>query len=228
MKTRSKFVAALLAASVSAGALIPLAHAEAIKGTPSTESAAVVTTPAKTSKAEVATATEINLSGVGRNAVTGIQYAKIALEQGQADAAKDILSQVNGMFSDNDGALIMKTDAGYALPLDAGFSVPEGFQPSKAHEVAFSKAETLMQNGDIDAVISTLTDAGVDVVAQVAVLPYATTVDGVKQAVADLDAGHVDKAKTALDSIIATVKVETFAPNALPTQGYTMTDILQG
>lgn len=216
MKTLNKMIATGLITALGTTALAPLAYAQQANS-----SAPIVSQ-------EVITASEITLSGTGRNVLTGIGFAKAAIDQGQTDVAKQILAELNTMFGDQDGTVMMKTDGSFALPLDTGFAVAEGFTPTDAHAAAFSTAKTLMADGNIDQVVTTLTDAGVDLVAKVALLPYGPTIDGLTQAAANLDAGDIDQATSALDAIGASVHVATFATDALPAQGFAMSDILAG
>ena len=216
MKTANKLVASGLIAILGSTGLVSAASAEAnATATPSV-------------KQEVVTASEIAVSGTARNVLTGVQYAKAAIAQGETDVAKKILADVSGLFGDQDGTVMMKTDEGFSLPIDTGLTVAEGFTPTEDHEAAFATAQTLMADGNIDQVVTTLTDAGVDLVAEVALLPYAPTMDGLTKAAADLDAGQVDQATASLDAILASVHVASFAPNALPAQGYAMSDIQKG
>lgn len=216
MKTLNKVIATSLIAMMGTTSLVSLAHA----------SEGAATAPAVTQ--ETVTASEIVVSGTGRNVLNGIQYAQAAIAQGQTDVAKEILADLSGMFGDQDGTVMMKTDHTFALPLDTGLAVADGFTPTDAHQVAFSEAQTLMADGNVDQVITTLTDAGVDLVAQVALLPYAPTINGLKQAATELEAGQLDAAKSALDAIGTSVHVATFATDALPAQGYAMSDVLEG
>ena len=215
MKLSKTFKAAVIAAAVGATGAASFARAE-------------TAVPAATTADQVQTTQDVLISGTGRNVIAGIGYAKAAIADGETDAAKEILTEVTGLFGDQDGQVMMKTDDGYALPLDTALSVAEGFTPTEAHGVAFQKAQAMMQNGNVDEVITTLTNAGVDLVAQVMLLPYTPTVDTLQQAVADLDAGKLDAAQTALDAIPASVHVATFETDALPTQGYDMTEVHQG
>lgn len=216
MKTLNKMIATSMIAMMAGTGLVSLAQASEGAAAPS-----AVTQ-------ETITASEIAVSGTGRNVLTGIQYAQTALAQGKTDIAKQILAELSGMFGDQDGTVLMKVDDTFALPLDTGLAVADGFTPTDAHQAAFSKAQMLMADGNIDEVITTLTDAGVDLVAQVALLPYAPTIDGLKGAAADLEAGQVDKATSALDAIGASVHVATYATDALPAQGYAVSDVLEG
>ncbi|NIZ12041.1 YfdX family protein [Phaeobacter sp. HF9A] len=220
MKTANTFVATGLVAILGSAGLASAASAEAAANT--------APTTAPTVKQEVITASDIAVSGTARNVLTGVQYARAAIDQGQTDVAKKILAQVNGLFGDQDGTVMMKTDDGFSLPVDTGLSVAEGFTPTKDHEAAFATAQTLMANGNIDQVVTTLTDAGVDLVAEIALLPYTPTVNSLTQAAADLDAGQVDQATASLDAILASVHVASFATDALPAQGYAMSEIQQG
>ncbi|MGJ8609531.1 MAG: YfdX family protein [Octadecabacter sp.] len=216
MKNLNKMMATGMVAALGATMLVPL-------------SATADTTTANTAVTqEVVTASEIAVSGTGRNVLTGIEYAKAAIDQGQPDVAKDILAELTGMFGDQDATVMMKVDDGFVLPLDTGLTVAEGFVPTDAHIAAFSTADALMSDGNVDQVITTLTDAGVDLVAQIALLPYTPTVDALTQAATDLDAGQLDSVTSTLDAIQASVHIASFAPDALPTQGYAMSDITAG
>ncbi|EBA06799.1 YfdX family protein [Sagittula stellata] len=216
MKTANKLVATGLIAIMGSTALVSMA------------SAGTDATAAPSAQQEVVTAKDVTVSGTARNVLAGVQYAKAAIGQGQTDVAKKILADVNGLFGDQDGTVMMKTDKGFSLPIDTGLTLAKGFTPTEVHEAAFAKAQTLMADGNINEVISTLTDAGVDLVAEIALLPYTPTVDSLTQAAADLDAGQVDQATASLDAILASVHVASFAPDALPAQGYAMSDIQQG
>lgn len=221
MKKVSMIKGTLLAAIVVATPLYNLASADEASASP--EAAAV----SENLESASSMMDRIEISEVGRNAVTGMHYARQALSQGDSETAKDILNGVADLFSDSDAELTVKTASGYYLPIDQGVGLAEGFTPTEEHEQVFSKARALLSSGDFDGVISTFNEAGVDVVAQLAVLPYSSTVDGLKQALADLDAGELDKVGSDLDQILSAVKVESYAPGALPEQGYTASEIAQ-
>lgn len=214
MKTQSTFIAAILAASVSTIALAQVANAD--------------TPPTDTVVEDVVSASTITVSDTGRSVANGVYFAKRALAEGNTDAAKDIIGKLSTLFGEDDADLMVKTDAGFGLPLDAAIGLAEGFEPTDAHAPAFAEASKLMQAGDIDGAIRRLNTAGVDIVAQIAVLPYQSTIEGLKAVSTELNAGDFEKANAALDRIGASIAVEIFAPDALPTQGYALTDILQG
>ena len=219
MKKSSKITGAVLAATIATAPVFNLAYAE---------TASPDVTPAPTAEQMAPELmSQIKVSEVGRNAVTGIHFAKQALVNGDSDAAKAILDEVKGMFSDKDAGLVVKTDSGYVLPLEQGFGLPESFTPTDAHAPVFAEADVLMQSGDINGVIDAFNQAGIDLVSQVAVIPYTATIDSVTQAVADIDAGKLDKAGTDLDAVLASVTVESFEPGAPPVQGYAPADISQ-
>lgn len=221
MKTRSKIIAALLAASVSGMALA--ANAEATAPAPATTEATAVAAPA-----EIVSASDIAISEAGRKVVMGLQFAQMALAQGETEAASKIVADISGMFGDDDAALMIKTDAGYGLPLETGLSLAEGFEPSKEQAPALAAVQKLMAHGDVDGAIAELNKAGVEVSVQIVLLPYKSTMDGLKQATADLKAGDTDKAGAALEAIAASVAFEGYAIDELPAQGYPMADILKG
>lgn len=216
MKPNTKVIAAILAASVSSLALAPAVLAETGK------------VDAVEPVEEGVSAPVIALSEAGRTVATGLFIAKMALAQGEGEAAKGIIGEMSGLFGDADADLMIKTDAGFGLPVDAAIALAEGFAPTEAQAPAFAEANALMQLGDMAGVIRTLDTAGVDIVAEIAVLPYQTTIDGLNAVSAALDAGDFATATAALDDIGASIAVETFAPDALPAQGHAMDEILQG
>ena len=171
--------------------------------------------------------TPLQISGIARSTFSGIQMASQALTAGESAVAKEIINDINNLFSDNDADLIVKTDKGFGLPIDQGVALPEGFVPTEAHKPTFAAADVLMQAGDIDGVIATFKEAGIELVSKVAVLPYAPTVDGLQKVLADIDAGELDKAGSDLQSLLTAVIVERFAIDAPPVQGYTPAEITQ-
>lgn len=219
MKTHNQFITTVLVTALGITTLTPLASA-------ATETKLNGGTTDATQ--ELITASDLKVSDTGRNVVMGVQYAKAALAQNQTDAAKAILADLTGLFGDQDGTVLMKTDGGYVLPLDTSLSVADGFTPTSTHEQAFTKAQALMAEGNIDEVVTTLNGAGVDLVANVAVLPYTATIASLKQAAADLNLDHLEQANLALDAITSSVHVATFSTNALPSQGYDLSNVLNG
>jgi len=221
MKKALKITGAVLAATITTSPIFNLAQADI-------SSAADDVAPVAGQEAPALKLMEqIKVSDVARSAVTGIHFAKQALTSGDADAAKEILDEVTGLFSDKDAALVVKTDTGYVLPLDRGFGLTEDFTPTEEHAPIFAEVDLLMQSGDINGVVIILNDAGIDLVAQVAVIPYSATIEGIKQVVADIDSGQLEKAGTDLDAMLSSIKVESYTRDALPTQGYAPEAIAQ-
>ena len=221
MKKALKITGALLATTIATSPIFNVVQADAGRAV---EDVAPVT---ESEASALQLMGQIKVSDVARSAVTSIHFAKQALTSGDADSAKVILDEVTGLFSDKDAALVVKTDTGYALPLDQGFGLTEDFTPTEEHAPIFAEVDLLMQSGNINGVLNTLNDAGIDLMAQVAVIPYGSTIEGIKQVVADIEAGQLEKAGTDLDAMLASVKVEYYAPDALPTQGYAPEDIAQ-
>lgn len=220
MTSKSKFVAAALTAVISAGSFAQIALAEEQTNAAVAETAQDAVQPVK--------ASDITLSQDGQQVLMGVHLARMALAEGHPVEATQIIEKAAGFFGEDIAALAVKTDAGYGLPVEAGLDIPDGFEPTDAQKTALTSASILMRAGDVDGVVSTLQSAGVNLVAQIAVLPYKSTLDSLKQAKVELGAGETENANAALEAIQASVSVHQFSADSLPSQGYPVADILEG
>lgn len=221
MKKSAKVTGSILAVALISAPVYTLAQTDA--GKTVTDHAATIEQAAPAPES----IGKLKISENARNAMSGIHFARQALNHGDTDAAKAILDEITGLFGDSDAALTVKTESGFALPIEQGFGLPKGFKPAEEHAPVFAEADLLMRSGDLNGVITAFSDAGIDLVAQVALVPYSATIDGLKQVVADLDAGQIEKAGKDLDAMLTAVKVESYSRDALPKQGYPPGDIAQ-
>lgn len=221
MTPKSKMIAAILAASVSATALAQVANAEAT----ATDTSKAVAAQTTTDGTIVASAVQV--PETGQNILLGTEFAKMALADGDTKAATEILQKVSASLNDESADFLMKTNAGYSLPLETGIGFAEGFTPTDEQGPAIQQAVEQMQAGDIDAAIAVLNKAGVKLSAQIALMPFKSTADSLKQATADVENGNTEKAIAALDAIGKSITVEHFATDSVPHQGYELSDVLQ-
>lgn len=214
MKTNSKVVGALIAVAMGAGAFAQVANA---------------TTATETNEAQTVSNT-ILVPATGITILDGVHRARVALFDGNIDAAKELITGASEKFDDHAAKYVLKMpgDAGYGIPVDSGLQFAEGFQPTNAHTPAIAEAGQHAQNGDVETAVTIMTEAGIDLDVKVVVLPVATVTAQLKQALADIEAGHFHKANMALKAVETSVVVEDYKPDALPTQGYALDEILQG
>lgn len=189
---------------------------------------AVADDTAKPAAEETAKASSIKIPAVGGTLLNDVRHARMALFDGQAETASGILSQATSYLGDDTAKYAIKTDGGYAIPVDSGVSFADGFTPTQDHAPAIAQAGQHMQQGDIDGAIETMTNAGVDLDVKMVVVPYKTTVDALEKAIEDIGAGDIHKANMVLKSIETSVKVDDFKPGHLPHQGYKLSEILGG
>lgn len=218
MKTQSKFIAGIVAASVSMAAIAPAAFAQDAVTTDTTQA---------TQTAETGT---LKIPAVGKVILNDIRSARVALFDGEIDAAKGIIGQAASYFGDKSAeyAIKLSDDDGFGLPVDSGIGFAEGFEPTQEHAPVIAKAGEHIQMGDHAGAIKTMSDAGIELSVQTVVVPFQSTVDNLEQAILDLDAGEVHKANMLLKSIETSIAVETFKTDAVPHQGYPLNEILPG
>ncbi|WP_371168872.1 YfdX family protein [Aliiroseovarius sp. 2305UL8-7] len=217
MKINSKFITAVVATSIGLGAIGQVALAD------------TGTSTNATTEVTKMTAGELAVPAIGVTLMTDVHKARVAMFDGQIDAASAVLAQATSYLGDDAAKFAIKLpgDSGYGLPVDGGLSFAEGFTPTQDHAGTINAAGELMQKGDQNAAIKMMTDAGIKLAMNVVVVPYKSTVDGLEKAVVDLDGGEIHSANMTLKSIETSPEVVSYAPDALPKQGYALDEIFQ-
>ena len=217
MKINSKFVTAVMISSIGLGAFgqVALASAPAATG-------------AKTEDSQMILG-QLAVPAFGVALMNDVHQARVAMFDGQIDAANEVLAQATSYLGDDAAKFAIKLpgDAGYGLPVESGLSFAEGFTATQDHAGAINAAGALMEQGDQDAAIKMMTDAGIKLAMNVVVVPYQPTIAGLEKAAVDLDGGEIHAANMTLKSIESSPEVVSYAPDALPKQGYALDEIFQ-
>ena len=227
MKTTKNLVAAAIAATLLASPLASVAHAAEAPPAP-TEAAGAPADPGAGPSPILKTVEE-----AGR-AIREIQQARLALFQGETDAAAELVSAAN----DNLGAAqallgrhgIERPDSGGGkgdgkgaddawLPLQTNFTLAEGFVPAERHQDTLRKAGAQMQGGDEKGAAESLRLGEIDFALSAALLPADASLKHVQDAERLIGEKKFFEANLALKAVEDSVVVETWSAAAIPTQG---------
>lgn len=239
MKTTKKLIAAAVAATLLASPFASIVHAAEPAPAP-TEAAGAPANPADPGARPSPILKTVDEAG---QAIREIQQARIALFQGETDAAAKLVSAAN----DNLGAArklvgehgIERTDAtgggkdagkgggqhgakGPAdawLPLQTSFALAEGFVPAEQHQDTLQKAGSQMQGGDERGAAESLRLGEIDFALSAAMLPANASLKHVQDAERLIGEKKFFEANLALKAVEDSVVVETWSAAAIPTQG---------
>lgn len=219
MNTKSKLTAMLLATSMLVAA--PVVHL--------VQAAESQTAPATTEQA--AKPSVLKTSAGALSAMNAIHKARLALFEGNTDSAKTLVKTALEGFQGDMGSYLIKDSEktakdAYFLPFESAFGVSETFVLTDEHSPAMQAAGSHMNSGDKDSALQVLIEANIDVTTQAAMLPAAQTVDQLKAAESDLNAGKFYEANLALQAIEKSVAVKSFTTADLPQQGFDASKVL--
>lgn len=216
MFSRSKVPAVLMAVILGTSALSPLAMAEEVVSTSAVQSDGVVKT------------SSLDISPVGKDVLTSIYNARLAIFDGKVDDAKKMISDASDKLNKDLTKFLVKQDQAVVLPVDSGIRFKDGYTPDKDHAQVLAEAGKLINNGQVETAVDNMVKAGIELNIQVAMLPYQQALTGLTEAQKDISAGHVQKANMTLKSIETSVSVADFQPGQMPSQGVSASDIKSG
>lgn len=183
----------------------------------------------KTPVAEVVTQNTqlVQVSSEAQVIVSNIQNARLALFDGQVDAAKDLVKKARAEFKNGlEQYAIKDAKAGYVIPLQSGVVFAEGFQPNEKHMPAITEAGEVLRNGDMVKAVNIMTKAGVDLNVATMVIPVKSTMSGLDKALKNLDNGDYYAANLTLKTIESALDLRSYNTGDLPQQGYAVTDVM--
>lgn len=148
----------------------------------------------------------LNMAAQGFDAVRDIQIARVAIFQGQPDAAKQLTRDAANLLSDasTDWSKFTKMDAGAKMINDqyiivnSNFAISENFIASPEKEAAIKKANEKVAKGDPKGAIDTLRLAGMSVLQNQYLMPLKQTREAVSEASKLLDSGKYYEANLVL------------------------------
>lgn len=217
MTSQPKIIVAVVAAAIGAAAIAQVANANSATNT-------------ETEAATEVQAMGINIPATGFTILEGAHNARLALFEGDVDVAKKLIADASSKFDERAAEIAMKITGqdGFAIPVDSGLQFAQGFEPTEEHAPAITQAGALIQQGELNAAVKVMSDAGIKMDYKVAILPVEMATVNLDQALADINAGQLQKADLALEAVGASVLIEDYTPDALPHQGYPLTEILRG
>ncbi|NIY80833.1 YfdX family protein [Celeribacter sp. HF31] len=220
MKTHSKLVGLGL---VSMLALSPAlaAFAEDTATTPTAEATDSATHSATQEKLAFET------SEKALDALKNIHAARLALFEGDTDAAKTLASTA---VDDLTGAQSTATDLQVAadktadkddiyVPFDTSVTLAEGFVPTEDNKDDMTKAGEHLAQGDQQKALEVLKLAKVDVDYTALLLPVNGSMKAAQEASDQIDKGDFYQANLSLKAIEDSVVVGSFSLSDMPTQG---------
>jgi len=179
---------------------------------------------ASSEAAKVETVMEsITVPGHARTVLSSVRNARLALFDGQTDAARDLVAKARETFDKSTTKYALKLADGkhYGVPVDSSVEFAEGFEPSKEQILVIQQAGSKVQQGEAVIGYRQMLDAGVSLSVKYAMLPVLNTMTQLEKAQADMDNKHFYKANLALKSIENSVLIESFGATETPQQGYT-------
>lgn len=208
-------------ALIAALAVAPLLAAPAIVYAKETPTAAQPAKPATKSDADFARM--MKLSDDGFNAVRGIRTARIAIFNGDPQAAeKSVGSATDAMTKAEKDAVNFygrtnaSNDGQYWIPVDATLDVADNFVDTPEKQQHVKKANEHFQSGDKNKAVEELKLAEIDVNFTRLLMPLTTTQDHIQAATKLLDQKKYYEANLALKAAEDGLVVDTVALTDIP------------
>ncbi len=110
-------------------------------------------------------------------------------------------------------------DSDAYIPFDTSMALAEGFVPDEAKKAALIKANEHLAKGEKAHAVDALKLANIDVSVSAALIPAASSLKHVDDAVKLLSEKKYYEANLALKAVEDSVLVETYDINTLPAQG---------
>lgn len=164
----------------------------------------------------------IKIPGHAKSVLSDTRAARVALFEGQTDAAIDLVQKALETFDAGvaDYAVELDGDAGFGIPVDSSVEFNEGFQPTESNAKVINQAGQLAQQGDSKAAVKTMIEGGIELDFKYAMLPVAPTVVSLNNALDDLQDGSFYEANIALKAIETSLVIEDYGVADTPKQGF--------
>ncbi|WP_261841326.1 YfdX family protein [Aliamphritea ceti] len=164
----------------------------------------------------------IKIPGHAKSVLADTRAARVALFEGQTDAAIDLVQKALDTFDAGvaDYAVELDDDSGFGIPVDSSVEFNEGFQPTDADAKVINQAGQLAQKGDSKAAVKTMIEGGIELDFKYAMLPVAPTVVSLNNALDDLQDGSFYEANIALKAIETSLVIEDYGVADTPKQGF--------
>ncbi|WP_322867532.1 YfdX family protein [Aquicoccus sp. G2-2] len=182
-------------------------------------------------------------------AFASVHQARLALYDGQTDAAKKLVQSARDAFTGDMAKYLIKvapktakTDtktadkttaadssttqaanaqpSELAVPLDTSFDVAENFVFTDAHKKPVKDAQEAMKKGDKAGAAAALINGEVDIDISAMVVPVKQTITDLQAVLSDINAGKFYDANLKLKTVEKLVQVVSYTPDTLPKQGY--------
>lgn len=182
---------------------------------------------ASESKQEVVVAKTINISGHAKAVMSDVRNARIALFDGQTDAALELVKKSREVLDKAILGHALKADAAgdYVIPLDRSVTLAEDFKPTEELEIVIRKAGALAQRGQVDEAVTLMKESGVDLDVHYVLLPVLKTIDNLDSAIKNIKEDKFYEANMKLKAIEVSIAVEDLNVEEIPKQGYSPKDI---
>ncbi|MBN3561610.1 YfdX family protein [Aliamphritea spongicola] len=164
----------------------------------------------------------IKIPGHAKSVLADTRAARVALFEGQTDAAIDLVQKALDTFDAGvaDYAVELDDDAGFGIPVDSSVEFNEGFQPTESNAKVINQAGQLAQKGDSQAAVKTMIEGGIELDFKYAMLPVAPTVVSLNNALDDLQDGSFYEANIVLKAIETSLVIEDYGVADTPKQGF--------
>lgn len=176
---------------------------------------------------EVVVVNNLKISGHGKAVISDVRSARVALFEGQVDAALDLVKKARDVFDYTvvNYAVKLTSSDGYGVPVDRSITLAEGFKPTKEHAEIINKAGSLAQQGKTEQAITLMKESGIDLDIQYALLPVLKNISNLEKAISDINDEKFYEANMMLKAIEASVIFEELNVEEIPQQGYQLKDI---
>lgn len=170
----------------------------------------------------------IEIPGHAKSVLNDVRGARIAIFDGQIDAATDLVNKAHSSFDKSLIAedAVMLDDKRFGVPIDSSMTFAEDFKPSEKDNKVIKSAGEIAKKGDPKKAVKTMLDAGIELSFSYAFLPVMSTVNKLNEVQAHLEAKNYYQANMVLKAIESSVVVEEFGSEETPKQGYSWKEII--
>lgn len=232
MNTRQKIAAAGLASTIAMATALSPVLAASTNNAASTPPAAAAKAPDSGTTQDTAQASDQRILQTSQDVGKGLaeaRAARVAIFEGQTDMATKLANDAQTAFKaakDNADRYTMSSakadqNGHEYVPFDVQIALSETFKPDQSNIADLKTARDHIQKGNQKAAAETLQKANIDVMVSAAMVPVDTALQHLGDAVKFIGEKKFYEANLALKAVEDAVKVETYSPDAVPSQGKT-------